>query len=208
MRMINQLEVSITKHCSVCQSFELVLPVVGTLCIYNEGSGSEAIRQQCGTYQQYNNSLVRSCQQNPPRPAEVVFRPDDTTPDVVYYQVSGINDQTLLVSKSPGLLSSLQHLPSTLIINQHTTRMMHMNITTCAVYHLSDSTFQTQPTVGFFLVCCLTAQHCNCVAVLWVGKFPLAPKIFNNRSISSVLIHTITTNTGSFFYSLHPSIPH
>ena len=79
MRMTNQLSITNTLLCvsHLNWSFLQWAPSVAT---YNESSHSEAIRQQCETYQQYPNSLERSCQENPPDPAKVVFRPNDTTP--------------------------------------------------------------------------------------------------------------------------------
>lgn len=83
---INQLEVSFKSTSASCFS-PLFVYAVGTFCSFNEGNTSPTIRQQCGTIQQYLGSLGKTCDQNPPTAGEIVFSPDDTTPDVVYYQV-------------------------------------------------------------------------------------------------------------------------
>ena len=61
------------------------LPSVGPLCEYTENSGSELIRQVCNNYDAYMSSLNFTCQ--PGQPGRLVWTPNDSTPDVVYYQV-------------------------------------------------------------------------------------------------------------------------
>lgn len=58
---------------------------VGPLCEYNENSAAETVRQTCGSYSDYFNSLNFTCQRG--EPGKLIWRPDDNTPDLVYYQV-------------------------------------------------------------------------------------------------------------------------
>ena len=63
---------------------------------------SETVRQTCGSYKDYLNSLTLSCPQ-PGEPGKLVWKPDDKTPDVVYYQV------TMFLSVCLSLSLSLTH---------------------------------------------------------------------------------------------------
>jgi len=63
------------------------LLAVGPLCVLMETANSEIMRQSCGPLQPYVNSLVRSSSCNSGEPGQFLWSPDETTPDVVYYQV-------------------------------------------------------------------------------------------------------------------------
>ena len=69
-------------QCIICFSH-----LVGPLCEYTENGMSETIRQTCDSYKDYLNSLTLSCPQQG-EPGKLVWKPDDKTPDVVYYQVT------------------------------------------------------------------------------------------------------------------------
>ena len=60
--------------------------IVGPLCEMSETEESESIRQRCEPYDAYISSLNSTCQ--PGQPGELIWTPDDNTPDLVYYQVS------------------------------------------------------------------------------------------------------------------------
>ena len=61
--------------------------VVGKLCQSEETSASVNIRERCGPLETYIRSLETDC---PVRiPGVVEWRPDENTPDIVYYQVRG-----------------------------------------------------------------------------------------------------------------------
>ena len=66
---------------SIFKSFGLV----GPLHEYSENTTSETLRQSCGSYSDYFKSLTISRQLG--QPGRLVWRPDDNTPDTVYYQV-------------------------------------------------------------------------------------------------------------------------
>ena len=59
---------------------------VGPLCEKSETGASESIRQRCESYDDYINSLTSACQTG--EPGKLIWTPDDSTPDLVYYQVS------------------------------------------------------------------------------------------------------------------------
>ena len=63
----------------------LISTAVGPLCELSETGESERMRQSCGSYDDYINSLGSMCQ--PGDPGELIWTPDDSTPDRVYYQV-------------------------------------------------------------------------------------------------------------------------
>ena len=71
----------------------IVSSPVGALCEYSESGASENIRQTCGSYADYITSLSRTCQ--PGQPGRLVWTPDDTTPDLVYYQVCRMDFLTM-----------------------------------------------------------------------------------------------------------------
>ena len=71
------------------------IPSVGPLCEYTENSGSEVIRQTCNTYDVYMSSLNFTCQ--PGQPGRLVWTPNDSTPDVVYYQVLNIIEYNISI---------------------------------------------------------------------------------------------------------------
>ena len=58
---------------------------VGPLCEFSDTSQSEGIRQSCGPYDDYISNLSYMCQEGDP--GELIWTPDDNTPDLVYYQV-------------------------------------------------------------------------------------------------------------------------
>ena len=70
-----------------CVILVCVLLAVGPLCVLMETANSEIVRQSCGPLQPYVNSLVPSSSCNSGEPSQFFWSPDETTPDVVYYQV-------------------------------------------------------------------------------------------------------------------------
>ena len=58
---------------------------VGALCRYREVSQSEVLRQSCGSYDDYFNSLEFGCQNG--THGKLLWTPNENTPDLVYYQV-------------------------------------------------------------------------------------------------------------------------
>ena len=58
---------------------------VGALCRYSEVSQSEVLRQSCGPYGDYFNSLEFECRNG--THGKLLWSPDENTPDLVYYQV-------------------------------------------------------------------------------------------------------------------------
>ena len=67
----------------------LFLYIAGALCQYKETARSRELLRDCGSYDEYTSALVREC--NSGQPATLVFTPDETTPDTVYYQVHVYN---------------------------------------------------------------------------------------------------------------------
>lgn len=63
-----------------------VMAAVGALCEYSETETSELIRQICGPYDNYTNSLDIFCS-NSSQFGMLIWTPDENTPDLVYYQV-------------------------------------------------------------------------------------------------------------------------
>ena len=63
--------------------------VVGPLCQMGESDSSFEIRSQCRDLNTYINSLEPEpgSQCTGGEPGKVVWTPDDSTPDIVYYQV-------------------------------------------------------------------------------------------------------------------------
>jgi len=64
--------------------------IVGQLCQLMETGSSSNIRQSCSPLQSYLTSLSSSC--NSGDPGTLIWTPDESTPNTVYYQVL----QTLL----------------------------------------------------------------------------------------------------------------
>ena len=81
---------------------------VGPLCEYTENSGSEVIRQTCNTYDVYMSSLNFTCQ--PGQPGRLVWTPNDSTPDVMHYQVLNIIEYNIA-----GLMPISMETPTKLI---------------------------------------------------------------------------------------------
>ena len=60
---------------------------VGRLCELMETATSERSRQSCSEIGPYVTTLVPSASCNSGQPGTLVWTPDESTPDVVYYQV-------------------------------------------------------------------------------------------------------------------------
>ena len=81
--------------------FTLTLRTVGTLCEYTETTLSTALRQSCDSYDSYIASLEFTCLNG--THGQLTWTPDETTPDLVYYQVR---------SKLVTSINSLWHCPA------------------------------------------------------------------------------------------------
>ena len=61
---------------------------MGRLCLLNESQEARNIRETCGTFDEYMSEVVS---QEPPCASGtsgiVTWTPDETTPNLVYYQV-------------------------------------------------------------------------------------------------------------------------
>ena len=73
----------------------MLFTAVGPLCELSDTAQSEGIRQSCGSYDDYISNLSSTCQGGDP--GELVWTPDDSTPDLVYYQVKIILYTTVAV---------------------------------------------------------------------------------------------------------------
>ena len=63
----------------------LPYPSVGRYCEYQESLVSEGLRDNCGAFGDYFSALNLSCSTG--ESGVVIWTPDKTTPDTVYYQV-------------------------------------------------------------------------------------------------------------------------
>ena len=62
-------------------------PAVGRLCELTETAASERSRQSCSEIRPYVATLLLNASCNSRQPGTLVWTPDESTPDVVYYQV-------------------------------------------------------------------------------------------------------------------------
>ena len=88
MSVSGQKPWSIVRRCAhTCNAILLygLFHAAGALCQYKETERSRELLRDCGSYDEYTSALVREC--NSGQPATLVFTPDETTPDTVYYQV-------------------------------------------------------------------------------------------------------------------------
>ena len=68
-----------------CVTDDPFLPVVGRLCEFSETAESADVRERCGPLTRYMELLSNRCVGG--SPGTLLWTPDETTPDVVYYQV-------------------------------------------------------------------------------------------------------------------------
>ncbi len=65
----------------------VLLMIVGQLCQLTETVASENTRESCSSLQDYLDTLNTPSECATAQPGTLVWTPDDTTPDTVYYQV-------------------------------------------------------------------------------------------------------------------------
>ncbi len=66
--------------------------VAGRLCSCIEGARGAAVREGCGSREDYEESLECSCDESG-EPAILTWTPDENTPDTLYYQVISLDVQ-------------------------------------------------------------------------------------------------------------------
>lgn len=64
-----------------------IIYAVGPLCEYTENSAAETLRQTCASFESYFSGLNFTCHSGPA--GRLIWTPDESTPNLVYYQVYG-----------------------------------------------------------------------------------------------------------------------
>ena len=72
--------------------YDYCTSLAGRHCEHMETDTSAAVAENCNSnLQEYLDTLTVTCQGDESEVAILTWTPDENTPDVVYYQVSGMN---------------------------------------------------------------------------------------------------------------------